>query len=120
MANEHFARKFEDLEVWKDSRNLITDAYRSFMSVKDYAFKDQYLRALISIMNNIAEGYERRTKKDFAHFLDISKGSAGEARSMVYLAEDLNYLCPVKAKQCRSQLIGISIKLSALSSRLRS
>ena len=59
---------------------------------RDYSFRDQMRRAALSVMNNISEGFERRTPKDFAHFLDIAKGSAGEVRSMTYAAEDLKIL----------------------------
>ncbi len=70
-------------------------------------------------MNNIAEGFERRTKKDFAHFLDLSKGSSGEARSMLYLAEDRNYVSPPVAQELRSLYEQLSSSIGALASRLR-
>ena len=54
-------------------------------------------------MNNIAEGFERKTPKDFAHFLDLAKGSCGEVRSMLYVAEDLIYLAPADALSLRDR-----------------
>ena len=62
------------------------EIYLLFENSKDYSFKDQIQRATVSIMNNIAEGYERRTNNEFKHFLYIAKGSCGEVRSMLALA----------------------------------
>jgi len=93
--------KFEELRVWQQARELNRMAYRVTMSLKDYPFVDQMRRAALSTMNNIAEGFERRTDADFAHFIVIAKGSAGEVRSMTYAAEDLNYLEPDSALELR-------------------
>lgn len=84
--------KFEDILAWQKSRCLVLDVYRSFKACRDYPFCDQIKRAVVSIMNNIAEGYERQGNKEFSKFLYISKGSCGEVRSMLYLAVDLNYI----------------------------
>lgn len=70
-------------------------------------------------MNNIAEGFERRTKKDFAHFLDIAKGSAGEVRSMLYVAGDLGYLRSDEITPLQNRYEMISRSIGALASRLR-
>lgn len=66
--------------------------YTAFQQSKDFGFRDQIQRAAVSIMNNIAEGFERGSDPDFIRFLFISKSSAGEVRSMLYLARDLGYL----------------------------
>ena len=87
-----FAQKFEDLEIWKESRRLNKIIYASLEDCRDYSFRDQMRRAALSVMNNISEGFEHPTPKDFAHFLDLAKGSAGEVRSMTYAAEDLKIL----------------------------
>jgi four helix bundle protein len=84
--------KFEDIIVWQKSKLLITDIYKDFKNCKDYAFRDQIQRASVSIMNNIAEGYERMSNKEFVKFLYIAKGSCGEVRSMLYLSLDLGYI----------------------------
>lgn len=81
--------RFEDILVWQESRELCKEIYQLFHTFKDYGFKDQIQRASISIMNNIAEGYERRTNNEFRHFLFIAKGSCAEVRSMLYILEDL-------------------------------
>jgi four helix bundle protein len=78
--------------VWKKSRDFIVEIYKTFNNSKDFSFKDQIYRASISIMNNIAEGFEKGSNPDFKKFLYISKGSSGEVRSMLYLALDLKYI----------------------------
>ena len=84
--------KFEDIIAWQKARQLSSNVYRIFSSNKDFSFKNQIERATVSIMNNIAEGFERQTDKEFKQFLYISKGSCGEVRSMVILAKDLGYI----------------------------
>ncbi len=87
--------QFEDLPVWQESRKLVNKTYKSTSKSqfqKDFGFKDQLQRASLSIMNNIAEGFERDNNSEFIRFLYFSKGSAGEVRSMLYIALDLNYI----------------------------
>jgi four helix bundle protein len=89
------SKTFEDLKVWQDSRDFVKSIYELTASnnfAKDYGLKDQIQRAAVSIMNNIAEGFERNNNKEFVVFLKYSKGSAGEIRSMLYVALDLNYI----------------------------
>ena len=69
---------------------MTLEIYKEFGNCKDYGFKDQVQRASVSVMNNIAEGFERRGDKEFKHFLFIAKGSCGEVRSMLYLAREFN------------------------------
>ena len=82
--------------IWQEARALVKDIYGDFGSdthaERDYGFRGQIQTAGISIMNNIAEGFERSTDPDKARFLDVAKGSAGEVRSMYYLAEDIRYV----------------------------
>jgi four helix bundle protein len=85
-------KNFEEIEVWQLSRKLVKDIYSTFSKLKDYGFKDQICRAAISVINNIAEGHERSSNKEFIRFLTIAKGSSGEVRSMLYVASDLNYI----------------------------
>ena len=89
------AKTFEDLKVWQDSREFVKSIYKLTSSknfAKDYGLIDQIQRAAVSIMNNIAEGFERNNNKEFIIFLKYSKGSAGEIRSMLYVALDLGYI----------------------------
>ena len=71
-------------------------------------------------MNNISEGFERRTTKDFAHFLDLAKGSAGEVRSMAYAAEDLKIFGNEFASTLRSEYETLSKRIAAFQKHLRS
>ena len=87
-------KTFEDLECWQYGRELVKLVYRTTeaaLGVKDYGFADQMRRAAISVMNNIAEGFERDTNVDTVRFLFMAKASAGEVRSMAYAGLDLGY-----------------------------
>jgi len=84
--------KFEDIISWKKGIELATDVYSIFKNNRDYGFRDQVQRAAVSISNNIAEGFERMSNKELSKFLYIAKGSAGEVRSMLYIAIKLNYI----------------------------
>ena len=83
---------FEDIIAWKKAMRLAITIYTQFKHCKDFSFRDQICRASVSITNNIAEGYERKTNKEFKQFLFIAKGSCGEVRSMLHLAYSLNYI----------------------------
>jgi len=86
---------FEDLKVWKDSREFVKSIYELTSSEKfskDFGLRDQIQRSAVSVMNNIAEGFERNNNREFIKFLKYSKGSAGEVRSMLYVALDLIYI----------------------------
>jgi len=104
--------KFEDIIAWQKSKILSINIYEVFGSSKDYGFKDQIERASVSIMNNIAEGFERRGDKEFRHFLFIAKGSCGEVRSMLYLAQELGYVPKKKFEELYEQSVEISRMLS--------
>jgi len=87
--------KFEDLPIWKESIDLGREIYLLTSSgrfEKDYSFKDQIRRAVISISSNIAEGFERSNNNEFLRFLLIAKGSVGEVRSQLYLSLALDYV----------------------------
>jgi four helix bundle protein len=87
---------FEETKIWQESRKLVNSIYLAIQSntafSQDYALGNQIKRAAISIPSNIAEGFERSTNKELIHFLFIAKGSAGEVRTQLWLASDLNYL----------------------------
>ncbi len=87
-------RNFEDLECWQLSRLYVKKIYQNTdrqLIKNDFAFQDQIRGAAISIMNNIAEGFGRLSKKEFRRFLDFSLGSITETKSMTYVAKDLDY-----------------------------
>lgn len=86
---------FEDLQVWKTARELTSKAYAvtgDGAFSKDFGLRDQIRRAAVSVMSNIAEGYERGGNQEFIQFLSIAKGSCGEVRSQLYVAVDQTYL----------------------------
>jgi len=110
--------RFEDLRIWKHARVQAGEVYRvlscSELGSRDFGFRDQIQRAAVSVMNNIAEGFERRSDKVFAHCLNLSKGSNGEVRSMLYLAEDLKYLSPETANAMRASSESLSGAIETL------
>lgn len=106
--------KFEDIIAWQKAKILTINIYSTFKDSKDFGFKDQIQRASVSIMNNIAEGFERKGDKELGRFLFIAKGSCGEVRSMLYLAFELNYL----TKQETRELYDLSLEISRLLSGL--
>ena len=87
--------RFEDLKVWKAARevaNLVYDASDREEFARDFALKNQIRRASISVISNIAEGFERGGNNEFRNFLSIAKGSCGEVRAQLYIALDRGYL----------------------------
>ena len=105
---------FEDIIAWQKAKLLTIDIYSQFKDSRDFGYKGQIERASISIMNNIAEGYERQSNKEFRQFLFIAKGSCGEVRSMLRVAEDLGYVSPKKNTELINQASEISKILSGL------
>jgi four helix bundle protein len=98
-------KRFEDLDAWIKARELTKVIYEITGKnefAKDYGLRDQIRRAAISVMSNIAEGFERRGDKEFQHFLSIAKGSAGEVRSQLYVALDA---CLISEDQFKEILI---------------
>ena len=95
--------QFEEIIAWQKAKDLT-----------DFGFRDQIQRASVSIMNNIAEGFERKSNKDFSKFLFIAKGSCGEVRSMIHLGQSLKYLSESNAADLSLRTIEISKMLSGL------
>ena len=88
---ESGVRQLENLKIWQQSRALVVEIYKVLQDSRDYGFRDQIQRAAVSIMNNIAEGFEAGSDATFIRYLNISKGSCSEVKSMLYLCSDLNY-----------------------------
>lgn len=87
--------RFEDLECWQEARKLVAFVYRLSgrgRTGNDFAIKDQLRRAALSVMNNIAEGFARYSRKDFIRFLTIAQASGAEVQSMSYILRDLEYI----------------------------
>lgn len=108
--------RFEDLEVWKTARvltNMVYDLTNKGTFARDYGLKQQIQRAAVSIMSNIAEGFESQTQSLFINYLGRARGSAGEVRSQLYIALDRNYISKKEfnavfqlAKNCSRQIYG--------------
>ena len=113
------AERFEDLRIWQEARVLVRAINAATRELRDFGFRDQFRSAALSAMNNIAEGFERRTDADFAHFLDIAKGSSGEVRSMTYVAEDESRLSVDQAEKLRADCLQLSGGIATLAIYLR-
>lgn len=88
-------KRFEEIEAWQKARELVRQLYvlsGKDKFAKDFGLRDQVRRAAVSIMANIAEGYERGGGREFAQFLSMAKGSASEVRSHLYVALDQGYV----------------------------
>ena len=115
--------RFEDIEAWQKARELTREIYRVTKQgafAKDFGLRDQIRRAAVSIMSNIAEGFERGSNKEFIQFLFIAKGSAGEVRSQLYIAFDLGYIGKEAFEQLNADLISISRQISGFVKYLHS
>ena len=104
--------KFEDIIAWQKANSIAIKIYKIFCDSNDYGFKDQIQRAAVSVMNNIAEGFERETRKEFIRFLYYSKGSVGEVRSMLNIAIELGYLPNDEYLDLKSKCENVSKQLS--------
>ncbi len=106
-------RSFEDLKVWQTARKLTFEIYKASSLgpfSKDFGLHDQIRRSSVSVMSNIAEGFERDGTREFVQFLAIAKGSVGEVRSQLYVAEDQGYL----NKETLDSLFGLAIQTSRM------
>ena len=111
-------KSFKDLIVWQKARDLTVEMYGNFREIKDFCFKDQIQRASVSIMNNIAEGYARRSDKSFQQFLLIAKGSAAEVESMLTIADELSYISSDKRIELVNKTEEVGRLLSAFVKKL--
>jgi four helix bundle protein len=115
--------RFEEIKAWQLSRDLVLSVYQASGKGRfaaDYALRDQIRRASVSVMSNIAEGFERESDKELKRFLYMAKGSAGEVRSHLFVALDLGYLTAdqfadlrVKAEEASKALSGFISYLSS-------
>ena len=88
-------KKFEDVMAWQKVRELVKMVYKMTREgdfARDFSLKDQFRRAAVSVISNIAEGFSRQTDKEFVQFLYIAKGSISEIQSQLYVAFDLGYV----------------------------
>jgi four helix bundle protein len=109
--------KFEDLESWRKARTLTNTVYEATGSgrfTQDFGLKEQIRRASISILSNIAEGFERGGDKEFFQFLAVAKGSCGEVRAQLYIAVDQGYLSHELFEKLSNNAVEISRLISGL------
>lgn len=102
---------FEEMFSWQKARilnNIIYTKTKEFAFSKDFALRDQIRKSSISIMSNIAEGFERGSDREFKYFLNVAKGSAGEVRSQLYIALDQGYIDYELFNRCKDLAIEIS------------
>src|SRR5919108_6468742 len=115
-------RKFQDIEAWQKARELTRGLYaissNSSFS-KDFGLRDQIRKAGVSIMANIAEGFERDGNAEFVQFLAVAKGSAAEVRSHAYVALDQGYVTNAEFDRLSANSIAVGRMLAALMTYLR-
>lgn len=85
-------KDFEEIIAWQRAIDLSASIYQRFQTHRDFGFRDQILRASVSVSNNIAEGFDRGSNTQFRYFLNVARSSCNEVRSMVILAERVGYL----------------------------
>ena len=115
-------KNFEDLEIWKDARVLTREIYqltRDSKFARDFALRDQIRRAAVSIMSNIAEGFEREGNQEFIQFSMSPKASCGEVRSQLYVALDQSYVAPKDCDDASKSFRRLSIMISNLIAYLK-
>ena len=110
------AKQFEDLGVWQDARQLVSCIYsaskqRAFY--RDSGLREQIRRAATSTWFNIAEGFERASRREFVQFLNIAKGSNGEVRSQLYVALDQEYVTEREFSTLRDSAVSLSRRLAS-------
>ena len=113
------AKTFEDLIAWQKAKQLGIAIYLKAPKEKDYNFYDQIKRAGLSISNNIAEGFGRKSQKDFKRFLQIALGSTNEVKSMVLLGKEIGVIEPNLAKELEQMATEVTKILIGLSSKIK-
>ena len=115
-------KRFEDIQAWQKAREITKRIYlvsNRGEFAKDFSLRDQMKRASVSMMANIAEGHGRRTRNEFANFLNIARGSAIELQSHLYVARDLNYISPEEFSEIYDMLDEVSKMTVGLAKYLR-
>lgn len=115
-------KNFEELEIWKIARRLTQEVYTLAQTPelsRDYGLREQMQRAAVSIMSNIAEGFERGGNQEFVQFLYVAKASCGELRSQLYVTLDQKYIDPQAANEMTMTLKRLSMMIKHLIDHLK-
>ncbi|BCG47780.1 hypothetical protein GEOBRER4_n2628 [Citrifermentans bremense] len=99
---------FEQIEGWKEARKLVREVYTKCSGCRDFGFRDQIQRASISVMSNIAEGFDRGTNKEFIQFLVIARGSASEVKSLAYAGHDVGHFTSTDFEEIKESCTNVS------------
>jgi four helix bundle protein len=111
MYSNQKIESFEDLRVWQKGIQLVKEIYiitNEGRLSNDFGLKDQLRRACVSIPTNIAEGFERASRKEYLNFLNIAKGSAGEVRSLLRVALEVGFIEQSTYSRLYNQVLEIS------------
>ena len=111
-------KSFKDLIAWQKAHQLCLGIYKTFKTCKDWNFKDQIQRASVSVMDNIAEGYARKSDKTLHHYLMMSRGSVAEVESLLILAVGLNYISKQQQERLILQTEDVAKLISAFARKL--
>lgn len=114
--------RFEDIQAWTQARDLARDVYdvtKKENFARDFGLRDQIRRAAVSIMSNIAEGFERGGDKEFIKFLYIAKGSCGEVRAQLYVAQDQIYINEEVFQNLTNRCVSVSKMIAGLINYLK-
>lgn len=114
--------RFEDIDAWKKARSLVSAVYQLTGAGefgRDYGLRDQIRRAAVSVLSNIAEGFEREGNTEFCRFLTIAKGSCGEVRAQLYVALDQRYITTKQFDVASRNAAEVSRMISGLMKYLR-
>ena len=115
-------KQFEDIQAWQKARELVREIYKVCAEgrlSKDFGLRDQLCRAAVSSMSNVAEGFAKKSDRDFAHFLDIARGSITEVQSLLYVALDVGYIEESEFEKLRKRTEETASLISGLTSYLR-
>lgn len=114
---------FEDLPIWQDARQVVTEIYeltRIGDFARDFGLRDQIQRASVSVVSNIAEGFDYGSNKQFVHYLNIAKASASEVRAQLILAMDVGYISEEEQAKLKAKLKQLSKQIAGFIKYLES
>ena len=109
---------FEGLDVWKRSSRLCVELYRELKDSREWGFRDQITRSALSVPSNIAEGYERSSRREYVQFLRIAKGSCGEMRTQLYIGKEAGLIESSRAQGMIEEATAIGRMLGAMIGKL--